>query len=198
MRFAGQVKNTAANAEEANSKVMQAQSELAVSDRQMKEMIHAMEEISQKSGDIGKIIKTIEDIAFQTNILALNAAVEAARAGEAEKDLQLSQMKCAIWHRKVREAAKNTTMLIEGTIQAVENGTMIADETARAISVTVDNTKSAVEYVDKISVAAAEQSDKISQITVGVDEISGLFRQIQRQQRKAPRQVRSFRIRREY
>lgn len=172
--ISGQVKNTAANAEEANSKVMQAQSELAVSDRQMKEMIHAMEEISQKSGDIGKIIKTIEDIAFQTNILALNAAVEAARAGEAGKGFAVVADEVRNLASKSAEAAKNTTMLIEGTIQAVENGTMIADETARAISVTVDSTKSAVEYVDKISVAAAEQSDKISQITVGVDEISGV------------------------
>lgn len=172
--ISGQVKNTAANAEEANSKVMQAQSELAVSDRQMKEMIHAMEEISQKSGDIGKIIKTIEDIAFQTNILALNAAVEAARAGEAGKGFAVVADEVRNLASKSAEAAKNTTMLIEGTIQAVENGTTIADETARAISVTVDSTKSAVEYVDKISVAAAEQSDKISQVTSGVDEISGV------------------------
>ncbi len=172
--ISGQVKHTADNAREASSKVMQAQSELSVSNDQMREMISSMEEISQKSGDIGKIIKTIEDIAFQTNILALNAAVEAARAGEAGKGFAVVADEVRNLASKSAEAASNTTMLIEGTIQAVENGTQIADQTARALMATVESTRSAVTYVDKISTAAEEQANEISQVTVGVDQISSV------------------------
>ncbi len=168
------VKDTTENAKEASRKVEQAQSELAVSNEQMQEMIGAMEEISQKSGDIGKIIKTIEDIAFQTNILALNAAVEAARAGTAGKGFAVVADEVRNLASKSAEAASNTTMLIEGTINAVENGTKIAGQTAAALLTTVETTKSAVEYVDKISEAAEMQFEEISQVTQGVDQISSV------------------------
>ena len=169
-----QVKETASNAKEASEKVLQAQSELLVSNDQMKDMIRAMSEISQKSSDIGKIIKTIEDIAFQTNILALNAAVEAARAGEAGKGFAVVADEVRNLASKSAEAASNTTLLIQGTIQAVENGTHIADQTAEALVATVESTKSAVTFVDKISKAAVEQSDAIAQVTMGVDQISSV------------------------
>lgn len=172
--ISGRVKDTAENAREASLKVEQAQSELEVSNDQMREMIEAMGEISQKSGDIGKIIKTIEDIAFQTNILALNAAVEAARAGTAGKGFAVVADEVRNLASKSAEAASNTTMLIEGTITAVENGTKIADQTAEALLTTVETTKSAVEYVDKISEAARQQSEEISQVTQGVDQISSV------------------------
>ncbi len=169
-----EVNNTAENAREASEKVMEAQTKLATSNEQMQDMIAAMGEISQKSGDIGKIIKTIEDIAFQTNILALNAAVEAARAGEAGKGFAVVADEVRNLASKSAEAASNTTALIEGTILAVENGTNIVDRTASAISETVDSTKSAVTYVDKISTAAVSQAEAVTQVTMGMDQISSV------------------------
>ena len=169
-----EVNNTAENAREASAKVMEAQTKLSTSNEQMQDMIAAMGEISQKSGDIGKIIKTIEDIAFQTNILALNAAVEAARAGEAGKGFAVVADEVRNLASKSAEAASNTTTLIEGTILAVENGTNIVDRTAAAISETVESTRSAVTYVDKISTAAVSQAEAVNQVTMGMDQISSV------------------------
>lgn len=169
-----EVSNTAQNAKDASGMVTEAQSKLSVSNEQMQDMITAMGDISQKSGDIGKIIKTIEDIAFQTNILALNAAVEAARAGEAGKGFAVVADEVRNLASKSAEAASNTTALIEGTISAVENGTEIAGRTAEAISATVESTRSAVDYVDKITTAAESQAEAISQVTTGMDQISSV------------------------
>ncbi len=169
-----EVSNTAQNARDASGKVSEAQDKLSVSNEQMQDMITAMSDISQKSGDIGKIIKTIEDIAFQTNILALNAAVEAARAGEAGKGFAVVADEVRNLASKSAEAASNTTALIEGTIAAVENGTEIAGRTAEAISATVESTRSAVDYVDKISTAAESQAEAIAQVTTGMDQISSV------------------------
>lgn len=168
------IKNTADNAKEASNRVYCAQNELTVSNEEMQKMIQAMGEISHKSEDIGKIIKTIEDIAFQTNILALNAAVEAARAGEAGRGFAVVADEVRNLASKSAEAAKNTTGLIEGTIEAVNNGTEIANKTAEALMATVESTKAAVDYVDNISSSAAEQAESVFQVRQGVDQIAGI------------------------
>ncbi|MCI8599448.1 MAG: methyl-accepting chemotaxis protein [Lachnospiraceae bacterium] len=170
-----QVKQTSNNAKLASEQAGNAGSDLTISNQKMQDMISAMSEISEKSGEIGKIIKTIEDIAFQTNILALNAAVEAARAGTAGKGFAVVADEVRNLASKSAEAANNTTVLIESSLQAVENGTKIADSTAEALLSTVESTKNAVDLVGKISQAAAEQSNSIQEITQGVDQISSVI-----------------------
>lgn len=168
------IQRTADNAKEASNKVYGAQDALGLSNEQMTNMIDAMAEISQKSENIGKIIKTIEDIAFQTNILALNAAVEAARAGEAGRGFAVVADEVRNLASKSAEAAKNTTDLIEGTIEAVNNGTDIANKTAEALMSTVESAQAVTTYVDDISKSAAEQAEAISQVRMGVDQIAGV------------------------
>ena len=163
------IKENAENATNANRQVMIVRDEMNQSNTKMQDMIRAMEDISNSSSEIGKIIKTIEDIAFQTNILALNAAVEAAGAGFAVVADEVRNLAS-----KSAEASKNTASLIENSIKAVENGTEIAGETAKALVHAVEGAKEVTALVDKISAASNEQSAAISQITVGIDQISSV------------------------
>ncbi len=172
--ISSQVKQTSENAKKASEQVENAGSDLQISNQKMEEMIAAMSEISDRSGEIGKIIKTIEDIAFQTNILALNAAVEAARAGSAGKGFAVVADEVRNLASKSAEAAQNTTHLIEGSMQAVDNGTRIAGSTAEALLSTVESTKNAVELVEKITRAAENQANSIQEITQGMDQISSV------------------------
>lgn len=169
-----QVKDTAATANEVRRQTDQTGEQVATSNTQMQEMIAAMTEISDKSGQISKIIKTIEDIAFQTNILALNAAVEAARAGEAGKGFAVVADEVRNLASKSSEASKSTAGLIEGTVQAVEKGTEIANATAESLFAVVESTKGVVASVDKIASAADQQADSIEQVTLGIDQISSV------------------------
>ena len=169
-----QVKDTAATANEVRRQTDQTGEQVATSNTQMQEMIAAMTEISDKSGQISKIIKTIEDIAFQTNILALNAAVEAARAGEAGKGFAVVADEVRNLASKSSEASKSTAGLIEGTVQAVEKGTEIANATAESLFAVVESTKGVVSSVDKIASAADQQADSIEQVTLGIDQISSV------------------------
>lgn len=172
--ISNQVKNNADYAAQASQKARGVGDEMTKSNEKMQEMIKAMDEISNSSSEIGKIIKTIEDIAFQTNILALNAAVEAARAGEAGKGFAVVADEVRNLAGKSAAASKDTAVLIENSIKAVENGTKIMDETAKAMMVAVSGAKEVTETVDKISAASEEQAQSIEQVTQGVDQIASV------------------------
>lgn len=172
--ISSQVRETAQNAKEAREQTAQSGEQVTSCNRQMEEMIAAMDEISYKSAEIGKIIKTIEDIAFQTNILALNAAVEAARAGAAGKGFAVVADEVRNLAGKSAEASKNTSALIEGTVGAVEKGTRIAGDTAQSMLQVVEGAKQIATTVDKIADAADEQAASIAQVTQGVDQISSV------------------------
>lgn len=170
-----QIKNTANNADLANREVVSTSEEVINSNSQMQEMKLAMNNINSKSTEISKIIKTIEDIAFQTNILALNAAVEAARAGSAGKGFAVVADEVRNLAHKSADAAKNTTMLIEETVQAVERGSQIVDITAQSMINVVAGSDQVREFVNDIARTSKEQSDAVSQILIGVEQISSVI-----------------------
>lgn len=168
------INQNAQGAQEASNKSMQVGEKAGESNDRMQDMLQAMADINASSGEIGKIIKTIEDIAFQTNILALNAAVEAARAGAAGKGFAVVADEVRNLASKSAEASKNTAALIENSLQAVENGKRIADETAQSLEVVINDIQEASSMMDTIAKASADQAESISQITLGIDQISSV------------------------
>lgn len=169
-----QVKQTAQNSGDINVLVEAAGNGVEGSNQQMKEMMSAMTRINESSSEIEKIIKTIEDIAFQTNILALNAAVEAARAGTAGKGFAVVADEVRSLASKSAEAAKDTTVLINHSLEAVAEGTRIARETQSSLLNVVEKAQKITVGMAKITEAASMQAEGIAQVTTGVDQISSV------------------------
>lgn len=166
------VKHNADYAEEANQRANAAGSEAGESNRRMQDMVSAMADISTSSREIGKIIKTIEDIAFQTNILALNASVEAARAGEAGRGFSVVAAEVRNLATKSAAASKDTAALIENSLNTVKSGTRIADETANSLDAVLESVGLVTEIIGQITASSIEQADSILQIEQGIERIS--------------------------
>lgn len=164
----------AKNAKETNVQVNNTTLELKTGKTKMKNLTDAMEAVSNASAEINKVIKTIEDIAFQTNILALNAAVEAARAGEAGKGFAVVADEVRNLANKSQEASKNTAVLIEDALSSIETGNRIAKETADSMDHIVESSQAMAILVHQISTASEQQAQAVAQVTLGIDQISSV------------------------
>lgn len=170
-----QIKDNAKNVSEVNKAAQTISSELVQSNGQMDEMMLAMTDIQTKSEGITKIVKTIQDVAFQTNILALNAAVEAARAGNAGKGFAVVAEEVRNLSSRTSEAVKNTTLLIDESIQAVNKGNSIANATMDNLKFITEEISSFISTLEEIAVASEEQSEAIFKISEGVNEITDVM-----------------------
>ncbi len=167
-----QINNNAESAAITTEEADKVGEKITICNNQMHEMADAMEQISACSGEISKIIKTIEDIAFQTNILALNAAVEAARAGSAGKGFAVVADEVRNLAAKSADAAKDTTQLIEKTLQMVENGSNLTNLTQESLGSVVEGAELVTDQIKIISDASKEQEVAINRIKDSISQIS--------------------------
>ncbi|MBP1563583.1 MAG: methyl-accepting chemotaxis protein [Oscillospiraceae bacterium] len=176
-KISEQIRFNTENAEKADNLSKVTADRITNQDREIKNMLSAMEEIKNRSNQISVIIKTIEDIAFQTNILSLNAAIEAARAGQAGKGFAVVADEVRNLASKSAEAASNTNALITATIDAVNNGAEIAARTAAAMTEVKSFSEQTAEYISRISEASAVQSESVRRVEEDTDQIRAVTEQ---------------------
>ncbi len=172
--ISGNAKKNAENGEMALRQSQESGNLVLESAKYMEEMVEAMGSISQSSQEIGRIISTIENIAFQTNILALNAAVEAARAGSAGKGFAVVADEVRNLATKSDQAAKATKELIDRSIESVQGGNEIVKKVSDALSKTVDASNLAMSSLQEITKAVGAEAESVSQVTEGIDQISSV------------------------
>ena len=172
--IAVQTKQNAANATQANVLASNAMTDANIGNNNMKDLLKSMDDISESSINVSKVIKVIDEIAFQTNMLALNAAVEAARAGQHGKGFAVVAEEVRNLAARSADAAKETTVLIETSLKRANNGTKIAKQTADSLQNIATGVDKAAALVSEIATSSNEQATGITQINRAIEQVAGV------------------------